>query len=178
MSLHIVDSIINVIIQIHLRSRREAVTALCLLYYMPYKIILTFVNIASCYYSIYKYAKYFAKRHPKVIEDEAAVEIVLKLEEEAESRPGTSEKARRPRSMLEGSRPRGTKVTVIAMRAPAATLEEPQPDLSGASVSAYDFARRPPARSAAPSVISYQISNLRGRSIVAGHWRLLLQVPI
>lgn len=58
---------------------------MCLMYYLPYKIILTFVNIASCYYSIYKYAKYFAKRHPKVIEDEKAVAVVLKLEEDSYS---------------------------------------------------------------------------------------------
>ena len=29
---------------------------------MPFKIALTAVSIASCYYSIYKYATYFAKR--------------------------------------------------------------------------------------------------------------------
>ena len=56
-----------------------------MLYYLPYKAILTFVNIASCYYSIYKYAKYFAKRHPKIIEDERAVAVVLRLEEESVS---------------------------------------------------------------------------------------------
>ena len=60
-------------------------SVLCLIYYLPYKIILTFVNIASCYYSIYKYAKYFAKRHPKIIEDEKAVAVVLRLEEESHS---------------------------------------------------------------------------------------------
>ncbi|KAL8692131.1 MAG: hypothetical protein Q9224_004021 [Gallowayella concinna] len=78
---------VNVVIfnYVHLRSRRESVSVLCLLYYLPYKIVLTFVNIASCYYSIYKYAKYFAKRHPKVIEDENAVAVVLRLEEEAYS---------------------------------------------------------------------------------------------
>lgn len=32
------------------------------LYYMPYKIVLTAVNVASCYYALFKYAKYFAKR--------------------------------------------------------------------------------------------------------------------
>ena len=52
--------------------------------------ILTFINIASCYYSIYKYAKYFAKRHPKVIEDEKAVAVVLKLEEDSYSDDGKS----------------------------------------------------------------------------------------
>jgi hypothetical protein len=31
--------------------------------------------------SLWKYARYFAKRHPKVIEDEKAVEVVIRLEE-------------------------------------------------------------------------------------------------
>ena len=33
--------------------------------------------------SLWKYARYFAKRHPKVIEDENAVEVVIRLEEDA-----------------------------------------------------------------------------------------------
>lgn len=37
----------------------------------------------SCYWSIYKYARYFAQRHPKVVEDEKVVEVVLCMEEEA-----------------------------------------------------------------------------------------------
>lgn len=68
-----------------------------MLYYLYYKAVLTYVNIASCYYSIYKYAKYFAKRHPKVIEDEKAVAVVLSLEEESraelESRGGLDQRA-------------------------------------------------------------------------------------
>jgi hypothetical protein len=36
--------------------------------------------------SMWKYAKYFAKRHPKVTEDEKAVEVVIRLEEEASSK--------------------------------------------------------------------------------------------
>ena len=35
--------------------------------------------------SLWKYARYFAKRHPKVVEDEKAVEVVIRLEEEATS---------------------------------------------------------------------------------------------
>lgn len=49
---------------------------------MGYKVLLTFVNVASCYWSIYKYARYFAQRYPKVVEDEKAVAVVLSLEEE------------------------------------------------------------------------------------------------
>ena len=64
----------------------------CLFYYLPYKFILTFVNIASCYYSIFTYAKYFAKRHPKVVEDEEAIAIVLRLEEDGDEQAAKTEK--------------------------------------------------------------------------------------
>jgi hypothetical protein len=68
---------------------------------MPYKFILTAVNIASCYWSLYKYATYFAKRHPKIVESEKAIEVVLRLQEDATttttpkpaSSAGTSAKA-------------------------------------------------------------------------------------
>lgn len=76
--------LINVVIfnEVHLRMRNERIGwDVLLLYYMPYKLVLTLVNVASCYWSLYKYARYFAKRHPKVIEDEKAVEVVLRLEE-------------------------------------------------------------------------------------------------
>ncbi|ROV95656.1 hypothetical protein VMCG_07545 [Cytospora schulzeri] len=74
----------NVVIfnELHLRARKEKIGwDVLLVYYMPYKLILTLVNVASCYWSLYKYARYFAKRHPKVIEDEKAVGVVLRLEE-------------------------------------------------------------------------------------------------
>jgi hypothetical protein len=34
--------------------------------------------------SLWKYARYFAKRHPKVIEDEKALEVIVRLEEGSE----------------------------------------------------------------------------------------------
>lgn len=80
----IVLYLINVVIfnEVHLRMRNERIGwDVLLIYYMPYKLVLTLVNVASCYWSLYKYARYFAKRHPKVIEDEKAVEVVLRLEE-------------------------------------------------------------------------------------------------
>ncbi|KAI4107061.1 MAG: hypothetical protein LQ339_002757 [Xanthoria mediterranea] len=102
--------LVNVVIfnYVHLRSRHESVSVLCLLYYIPYKIVLTFVNTASCYYSIYKYAKYFAKRHPKVIEDEKAVAVVVRLEEEAYT---VNEKA-----MILAGRPSGDGASQIGRR--------------------------------------------------------------
>lgn len=52
-------------------------------YSMPYKAVLTLVNIASCYWSLYKYATYFAKRHPKIVESEKAIEVVMRLQEDS-----------------------------------------------------------------------------------------------
>ncbi|KAI0483928.1 nucleotide-diphospho-sugar transferase [Xylariaceae sp. FL0804] len=76
--------LVNVVIfnELHLRLRKERVSwTVILFYYMPYKLILTLINVSSCYWSLFKYAQYFAKRHPKVIEDANAVEVVMRLEE-------------------------------------------------------------------------------------------------
>jgi hypothetical protein len=55
--------ILQIFNEVHLRRRDERVGWVCVyLYYTPYKIILTGINILSCYYALYKYAKYFAKR--------------------------------------------------------------------------------------------------------------------
>ncbi|CEJ60130.1 Putative Glycosyl transferase [Penicillium brasilianum] len=80
--------IINVILfnEIHLRLKKERIDWVVLIfYYTFYKIALTFINVFSCYWSLYKYARYFAKRHPKVIEDQQAIEVVLSLEQETDS---------------------------------------------------------------------------------------------
>ncbi|CAD0108567.1 unnamed protein product [Aureobasidium uvarum] len=69
--------------ELHLRLKKERVGSICVyLYYMPYKVVLTFVNVGSCYWSLYKYAQYFARRHPKIVEDEKAVDVVLRMEEQ------------------------------------------------------------------------------------------------
>ncbi|CAN9301634.1 unnamed protein product [Alternaria alternata] len=68
--------------EIHLRLKKERVSWACIAYYMWYKFVLNFVNILSCYWSILKYAQYFAVRHPKVIEDEKALDVVLTLDNE------------------------------------------------------------------------------------------------
>lgn len=58
---------------------------------MPYKILIAIINVGSNYWSLYKYARYFAKRRPKLTEDHKAVGLVLKLEESAQSRgPGST----------------------------------------------------------------------------------------
>lgn len=68
--------------QVHLRSRQESVSLKAFIYYNGFKWVLGFVNIASCYYAIWSYATYFARRHPKIVEDDRAIEIVLRLEKE------------------------------------------------------------------------------------------------
>jgi hypothetical protein len=100
--------LINVIIfnEIHLRRKNERVGwVLLYVYYLPYKIVLTAINVASCYWSLYKYARYFAKRHPKVIEDEKAVEVVIRLEEDQKA--PESGLGRRMTVRTVGARPSG-----------------------------------------------------------------------
>ncbi|KAL1600502.1 hypothetical protein SLS60_006888 [Paraconiothyrium brasiliense] len=82
----IVMYLINTIIfnEVHLRRKKERIDWFTVyVYYLPYKFVLTGINVASCYWSLYKYARYFAKRHPRVVEDEKAVEVVVRLEEDA-----------------------------------------------------------------------------------------------
>ncbi|KAK9610391.1 hypothetical protein V6Z96_009293 [Aspergillus fumigatus] len=68
--------------EVHLRLKNERIGWKVVLgYYMPYKLLMTFTNVASCYWSLVKYARYFARRHPKLIEDHKAVGMVLKLED-------------------------------------------------------------------------------------------------
>ncbi|KAJ5087748.1 hypothetical protein N7456_011364 [Penicillium angulare] len=79
--------IVNVLVfnEIHLRLKKERIDwKVLILYYTFYKIALTGINVFSCYWSLYKYARYFAKRHPKVIEDEEAIGVVLSLERDVE----------------------------------------------------------------------------------------------
>jgi hypothetical protein len=112
--------VVNAIIfnEIHLRLKKERVSIICLIYFIPYKFVLTLINIISCYWyawpfalviftlgcrtlntiaddsilnflrSIFKYAQYFAVYHPKVIEDEKAVDVVLNLDQ-VDSQPAT-----------------------------------------------------------------------------------------
>ena len=147
---------INVIIfnYVHLRSRGESVSVLCLLYYMPYKTILTFVNIASCYYSIYRYAKYFGKRHAKIVEDEHAVAIVLKLEEQAQrlSR-GEDDMA------YTGDRPRHYNITAVGTTLDStlgvAQSNDP-PNIKTEGVQVVDFGTNAyPRMIASPGLLSY-----------------------
>ncbi|KAL8846557.1 MAG: hypothetical protein Q9221_008364 [Calogaya cf. arnoldii] len=94
---------------VHLRSRNQTVTFRAFLYYIPFKWILGFVNIASCYYAIWTYATYFAKRHPKVIEDDKAVEIVLNLEKKESMQKGKGEIEDLNELMYKIARPVGRK---------------------------------------------------------------------
>ncbi|RAL05343.1 uncharacterized protein BO80DRAFT_134921 [Aspergillus ibericus CBS 121593] len=126
---------LNVIIfnLVHLRLKKESVSWICLLfYYMPYKIVLFVINVVSCYWSLFKYARYFATRHPKVIEDDKAVEVVLRLEETTANAPKpeskatslgrsfsvTKVRARRPSTAPKPSGPGGVSVAGIEENPP------------------------------------------------------------
>ena len=125
---------------VHLRLRHESVTVLCLLYYLPYKMILTFVNIASCYYSIYKYAKYFAKRHPKVIEDDKAVAVVLRLEEESHSAKERATIAA-GRGSVDGASIRSRRFTVTAVGTNLSSVaQQPLQEAAAQNIDIVDFA--------------------------------------
>ncbi|KAI1341821.1 glycosyl transferase [Xylariaceae sp. FL0016] len=100
----VVMYLISVLIfnELHLRLRKERISwTVMLVYYMPYKLILTLINVGSCYWSLFKYAQYFAKRHPKVIEDEKAVEVVMRLEEEVPAQKPVAHAAQKPFENLE-----------------------------------------------------------------------------
>lgn len=139
--------------EVHLRMRKERVSFMCLLYYMPYKAALTFVNVLSCYWSLYKYASYFAKKHPKVIEDEKAVGVVLRIEEssmedlqdtlpedEAASRKDSHLYRNRTGSSRGGRR---TTVTAIGVRlADIVDAQPPEQDNSEEGIQTQDFALR------------------------------------
>lgn len=83
-------SLVSIIFnEVHLRlasrgaQKNLMVNRWMLLFYYPlFKTALTFVNVASCFWSLWMYAKYFAKRHPRIVEDEKAVGVVLKIQEE------------------------------------------------------------------------------------------------
>lgn len=60
-------------------------------------------NIALSIRAIFKYAQYFAKRHPKVIDDEKSVEVVVRISESQifDSRPqSVLTQNSRPQSVL------------------------------------------------------------------------------
>ncbi|KAK0873961.1 hypothetical protein LTS02_000342 [Friedmanniomyces endolithicus] len=125
--------------EVHLRLRNERIGWVTLyMYYAPYKIALTCINIVSCYWALYKYARYFAKKHPKIVDDERAVEVVFRLEEEEPS----TQPSRMPRL---GRRMTVTAVgTRMSVTASLAAQEDAaaQKLLTDAGVEAQDFGAR------------------------------------
>ncbi|KAK5011072.1 hypothetical protein LTR28_005932 [Elasticomyces elasticus] len=113
---------ITIFNEIHLRRKKENCGFVATyLYYMPYKVVLTGINVTSCYWALFKYARYFARRHPKVIEDAKAVEVVLRLEEHDQEQPSQQHNTE------EGGGRRMT-VTAIGVRA---SISSNRPALAG-----------------------------------------------
>ncbi|KIV77448.1 hypothetical protein PV11_09242 [Exophiala sideris] len=78
--------IVNIFNEITLRRKNEMVSRkIVLFYYPPYKFVLRMMNVVSVYYSAFKYAQYFATRHPSIIEDTQAVELVIESKKRAKS---------------------------------------------------------------------------------------------
>lgn len=75
--------------------------------------------------SLWKYARYFAKRHPKVVEDEKAVEVVVRLEESEAAKEHGLGRQLTVRAVNKTSEMR--EMTVVGMHA------EPEPIQSGMS---------------------------------------------
>jgi Glycosyltransferase like family 2 len=110
--------LVNAIVfnEVHLRMRDERVSFAALIYYMAFKFVLTFVNVASCYWSIWKYAKYFAKRHPRVLEDSKVVEVVLRIEDEEEVDERLMRSVEESGAVYKGPRGRRMTVTAVGLR--------------------------------------------------------------
>ncbi|KAL2860007.1 glycosyltransferase like family 2-domain-containing protein [Aspergillus pseudodeflectus] len=92
--------------EFHLRRKNERVSMFTVLgFYMPYKIIISFINVGSCYWALFKYGRYFAQRHPKLTEDHKAVGLVLTLQNAIRSGQGVARDiSRRYQSRRSGRR--------------------------------------------------------------------------
>ncbi|KAE8397704.1 hypothetical protein BDV37DRAFT_289194 [Aspergillus pseudonomiae] len=72
--------------EMHLKRKGERVGQwVVAIYYMPYKLVIGITNVTSCSWLTVKYARYFARRHPRLTEDTKAVRMVLRLEELSEA---------------------------------------------------------------------------------------------
>lgn len=58
---------------VHLRRKKEMVSWKIVPVYFLMKTALTFVNTLSVYYSLYAYADFFSRRHPRVTENYPAL---------------------------------------------------------------------------------------------------------
>ena len=55
---------------------------------MYFSKMLFILDKGHSYNSIFKYAKYFAKRHPRVVQDAKVIEVVLNFVEQPDRRDG------------------------------------------------------------------------------------------
>jgi hypothetical protein len=63
----------------HLRRKKAMVAWSCVMWFLPYKFVLVLVNTASVYWTMWEYARFFARRHFKVTDDPAVVEVSRSL---------------------------------------------------------------------------------------------------
>lgn len=63
----------------HLRKKNETIQWMVLPVYLGMKFTLLWVTVASVYYSMFHYAFYFMKKHPRVIESTQALEAAYNV---------------------------------------------------------------------------------------------------
>ncbi|KAL4900886.1 hypothetical protein BDW74DRAFT_170463 [Aspergillus multicolor] len=69
--------------EVHLRWKKARSSwAVILGCYIPYKMCLWLINVAGCYWCLFRYARYFAQQRLKLTEDHKVVGMVLRLEEQ------------------------------------------------------------------------------------------------
>jgi hypothetical protein len=79
----------------HLRKKNEMISWKVLPFYFMMKFTLLWVNVASVYWDVYLYARYFSVKHPRVIESRQVLEAAYRarLGPEGEQIEGAEEKA-------------------------------------------------------------------------------------
>ena len=78
---------------IHLKLKKAMVAWWPVFSLTVYKLILSFFNAASVYWTIYEYPSYFANKHFRIIDDPKALEVIPPAEESNLGGVATSEKA-------------------------------------------------------------------------------------
>jgi hypothetical protein len=82
---------------VHLRRKKEMVAWRVVPVYFMMKIALTFVNTISVYYSLYAYAGFFSRRHPRVTENYPALVAAKKCLDAEDFKQAGSEAERTER---------------------------------------------------------------------------------
>ena len=107
---------------IHLKRKNAMVAWNVFPAYFGMKFFMVFCDTASVYYSMVAYAKFFAKRHPRVTQDHKALEAAQKLIQEAEQKAEASNAPPLLKNMSEISTSSvGSSIGLLSPASPAST---------------------------------------------------------